>query len=144
PQSPQEAEIRFVDVPPGVHDLVLFDESQEVARLSGAIAILPPPVRASGWFVGPSATESKIAGGVKWEGADQSVAQVLEVAAGVEAGRRHAVLRVVCRWSAADQRCTVDGAPVRAGSELSLSGGGTPAKFLVDDLRVDANWIKVK
>jgi hypothetical protein len=144
PQSPQEAEIRFVDIPPGVHDLVLFDESQEVARLNGAIAILPPPVRARGWFVGPSATDSRIAAGVKWQGADHSVGEVLEVAGGVEAGRRRAELRIVCKWSAADQRCTIDGAPVRAGSELSFNGGGPPAKFLVDDLRVDANWTKVK
>jgi hypothetical protein len=143
PQSPEEAEVRFVNVPPGVHDLILLDESQEVARLNAAIAILPPPVRASGWFVGPSAADSRIAAGVKWAAEGHS-AEVLEVAGADEAGKRRAVLRIVCKWSAADQRCTLEGAPVRVGSELPLSGGGVAAKFLINDLRIDANWLMVK
>jgi hypothetical protein len=41
-QSPGAAEIRFTDHP-GTYDIVLLDESQEVARLPHALTILPPP-----------------------------------------------------------------------------------------------------
>lgn len=40
-QNTQEAEVLFGQVPPGVYDVILFDEAQERARLAGALTITP-------------------------------------------------------------------------------------------------------
>lgn len=42
-ESARQAEIRFVDVPPGTYDVALYDDVKEVARLNGAITIQAPP-----------------------------------------------------------------------------------------------------
>jgi len=42
-ESPKSADVIVGDVPMGTHDLVLYDGVQEVARVRGAVAILPEP-----------------------------------------------------------------------------------------------------
>jgi hypothetical protein len=51
--SARTADVRFMDLPPGTYDIVLFDESQEVARLPKALKITPRPVDAFGSFDAP-------------------------------------------------------------------------------------------
>ena len=144
-QSPGAAEIRFTDHPPGTYDIVLLDESQEVARLPHALTILPPPIRALGWFTGPSAADGRLVPGVKLGPADRPVAELLDVAPTVDAGKRQATLRLTCQWSAADFQCLTAGSVLRAGTELKLTfGGADPLTFLVSDLRIDTTWLRVK
>lgn len=56
-ESPSAAEITFPKLPPGVYDLALYDEAQEVVRLPGALTISvpplapPPPVASAGTVV---------------------------------------------------------------------------------------------
>jgi hypothetical protein len=42
-ESPTSADVIIGNVPMGVHDLILYDGAQEVARAPGAVAILPQP-----------------------------------------------------------------------------------------------------
>ena len=42
-ESPASADVIIGDVPMGTHDLILYDGAQEVARVRGAVAILPTP-----------------------------------------------------------------------------------------------------
>ncbi|MBI4381921.1 MAG: DUF4330 family protein, partial [candidate division NC10 bacterium] len=43
-ESPNLAEVRLPDLGAGTYDLVLYDETQEVARRPGALTIVPPPL----------------------------------------------------------------------------------------------------
>lgn len=56
-ESPLSADVLVGAVPPGAHDLVLFDGVQEVARAAGAVLIKPQvpataTLRAVGWIAG--------------------------------------------------------------------------------------------
>jgi hypothetical protein len=135
------AEIRFVDLPPGTFDLVLYDESHEVARLPGALTILPLPVLMTGSF-DPSPAVDRLAPGVKLGTSDRPI-DVLDVD---RSGDRHrATLRVTCRVSAENQ-CLVGGVTVRPGTKLTLpvSGGTDRTTFQVNDLRIDREWVVAK
>lgn len=53
-ENPNSADVLVGPVPPGSHDLVLFDGVQEVARVPGAITVQPDAasfVRAVGWLI---------------------------------------------------------------------------------------------
>lgn len=145
-QTPEAAEIRFSDMMPGTYDVVLLDESQEVARLPNALTILAPPVQALGWFTGSSASDTALVRGVKWGAADQPTAELLDVEPPKDGGRRRATLRVTCQWSPADNLCTASGAVVRVGAELILGGPGAAGRstFVMNELRADATWLHVK
>lgn len=52
-ENPNSADVLVGPVPPGPHDLALFDGVQEVARAAGVITVQPAPtsfVRAVGWL----------------------------------------------------------------------------------------------
>ena len=138
------AEIRFVDLPPGTYDVVLLDESQEVARLPAALTILPLPVQIVGWLAGSAAGNDRIVPGSKIGVSAGPTADVLEVEPAA-AGRRLATLRVTCQLSP-DKQCLIGAATVHAGGELNLvlPGSTAPASFLIRELRVDQNWVVVK
>ena len=131
---------------PGTYDVVLLDESQEVARLPNALTILPPPVRAVGWFVDAPAAGDRLVTGTKWGPADHPTAELLTIEPGRDGNKRHATLRITCRWSAADQKCMAGSDVVHAGGELNLPAPGSQdrQKFFVSDLRVDSNWLTVR
>jgi len=135
------AEIRFVDLPPGTFDLVLYDESQEVARLPDALTILPPPILIGGSFTASPAAD-RLTPGTKLGTAERPI-QILHMEGSGET--RRATLRVTCRVSP-DNRCLVGDAAVHSGStlELTLPGGSDRAAFKVHDLRVDREWVVVK
>jgi hypothetical protein len=145
-QTPEAAEIRFSDMTPGTYDVILLDESQEVARLPNALTILPPPVQALGFFTNASAADKGLVRGVKWGAADHPIAELLDVEPPHDAGKRRATLRVICQWSPADNLCTASGAVVRVGAELILAGPGAADRstFVINELRVDATWLHVK
>jgi len=142
--TPQSAEIRFMDAPAGTYDVVLFDESQEVARLPNALTIAPPPVRVMGWIEQASTQSGGFEPGLTLGDASQPI-QVVSVDPPDANGKRRAVLRVTCALSSV-QQCLVAGEPAVAGKTLTLSGKGAPAPtvFHVDELRVDATWLTVQ
>lgn len=145
-QTPQNGEISFADAPPGTYDVVLFDESQEVTRLSGALTISPPPVQLVGWFVGSASASAMLAPGLKFGPAAGPVGELLDVEqTGDTNNRRGASLRVTCQLSP-DNRCVVTGTLIQVGTELNLTvpGRADRATFLVNDLRLDATWLEVK
>jgi hypothetical protein len=139
------AEIRFGDLPPGTYDIVLLDESQEVARLAAGLTIVPLPIQIIGWFVGAAAGNDRIVAGVKLGDAAHPTGEVLELEPAATAGRRLATLRVTCRLSTGNE-CLIGSAAAHAGSELNLTlaGSSDPAPFLVRELRVDQHWVDVK
>lgn len=142
--SPQSGELKFADVPVGTYDVALYDESQEIARLRSALTIEPPPFQLVGSFVG-LAPDDALTPGLEFGPADRPIAEVIAVDPSDGAGRRRATLRVRCRLSA-DRQCMVEGAAARPGSKINLPTAGTARQltFAVDDLRVDATWIRVK
>ena len=145
--TPQLAEVRFSDVPPGIYDVILFDERQEVARLPSGLTILPPPVQVVGWFVGaaPGTNETNgLVPGALFDSTAGSPVELLAVARDRDDRGRHATLRVTCRLSP-DGHCSVGGAILAAGSELNLTipGKSDTFRFRVGELRTDATWIRV-
>lgn len=44
-QSPTFAEVKVPDLPPGIYDLVLFDQATELVRVSRALTVVIPPPR---------------------------------------------------------------------------------------------------
>lgn len=59
-ESPTSADVLVGGIPPGPHDLILYDGIQEVARAAGSISVTPPAtasvtVRAVGWITGLTA-----------------------------------------------------------------------------------------
>jgi hypothetical protein len=135
--SPESAEIRFADIPPGLYDVVLLDESQEVVRLPKALTIQPPPLQLLGSFGG----DSVLSPGLTFAGPGSP--QLLTIDAGI-ANRRRATVRVVCLLSPSND-CLLGTTPVRAGVDLTLSmTTGGAAAFHVDELRVDASWQRIE
>ena len=60
-ENPNSADVLVGPLPPGAHDLVLFDGVQEVARASDAVAIDPPATRriqVEGWLTNLDAATS--------------------------------------------------------------------------------------
>lgn len=135
------AEIRFADLPPGTFDLILYDESQEVARLPGALTILPLPVLMTGSFDALPVGD-RVAPGVKLGTAERPI-DVLDVDRSGD-GRR-ATLRVTCRVSP-DNQCLVGDVVVHPGTKLTLPlrGGADRATFQVHELRIDREWVVAK
>jgi hypothetical protein len=135
------AEIRFADLAPGTFDLVLYDESQEVARLPGALTILPLPVLMTGSFDASPASD-RVAAGVKLGTADRPI-DVVDVDRASDGHR--ATLRVTCRVSP-DNQCLVGDVVVHPGTKLTLTlpGEADRATFQVHDLHIDREWVVVK
>jgi hypothetical protein len=131
--SPEAAEIRFADIPPGLYDIVLLDESQEVARLPKALTIEPPPLQLLGSFSG----DTVLSPGLTFAGPGSP--QLLTIDAS-SASRRRATVRIICLLSPSNE-CLLGTTPVRAGADLTLAmTAGSTAVFHVDELRVDASW----
>jgi uncharacterized protein DUF4330 len=137
------AEIVFDELPIGTYDLAVYDFTEEVARLSNAITIAPPPLPPSqivGRFIGPNAATSNLDSGVKLGPADQPVEIVASSAAAN--GERRATLRFSC---AAAAPCAMGGAPLEPGRTVSIpaKAGGEALRFVVDEVRADGLWVDV-
>jgi hypothetical protein len=68
-EHPNSADVLVGGLPPGAHDLVLYDGVQEVARAAGAVVIDPPPtefIRLSGWASGEPAFTSALTPGFRF------------------------------------------------------------------------------
>lgn len=148
-ESPTAAEIVVPDLPPGIYDITLYDEVDQVARMSGALTVLPPPqapsvvVRLRGAIAGlDEAAARRIAVGQKYTlgsasleiveaGPPQPDVRPVKIGAGGSlsvdvpvAGKWQvpAALRVACELDNAEQRCKVGDAPVGPGLTLPLGG----------------------
>lgn len=132
--GPESAELRFADLVPGTYDLVLFDESQEVSRLSGALTILPSPVQIVGEFDAPPAFRERLAPGMKFGSDARPVAEVLD----------RTTIRATCELRP-DKTCVVAGTVVQPGATLQLTPASSadPVAFHVKQLRLDAPWTRV-
>lgn len=136
------------DVPPGTHDLVLYDGTREVARAKGAISIVPATqavVRAVGGFTQmnrPTATSLHV--GQRFEVAGQLSAEILALgpiepdrrAIGSGTGhidvtvsnafRRDGVVAVHCDPDADASVCRINGTTLsESGGALVTMPGGT-------------------
>ncbi len=72
-EHPNSADVLVGGLPPGAHDLVLFDGVQEVARAVGAVVIESPPtafIRLSGWASGDSALMNALVPGFRFPDQD--------------------------------------------------------------------------
>lgn len=142
-QSARTADISFEAIPPGTYDVVLLDEGQEVSRLPKALTIAPPPIQAVGTFA-PSPETAALAPGATFAHGGETRAVVVAIDPAAPDGGRRGIVRVTCRLGS-DNGCLLDGTAVKAGSDLALAPAGRAAvRFHVDDLRVDAEWLRVK
>jgi hypothetical protein len=152
-EDPTSADVLFGDVPPGKHDLVLFDGVHEVARASGAVTI--PEKSASGrtsvavvgTFVDlDEATAASLKTGAKFP-SNEPQAEILALGPVVEAGlpinnrvdvavegkrQRSALVAVRCEISADQPReCKSAGITVGPGL-VYLVPGTTNLRLLID------------
>src|SRR5262245_28774731 len=114
--SASHGEVKFGDLPVGVHDLILYDESQEIARLPNALTIEPAPLQRVGTL---SAGGDALRPGAAFGPPERPIAELLRVDEGAAPEKRRAVVRVKCQL-AAQSECNVGGVRVRAGASLEL------------------------
>lgn len=165
-ESPQNAEIHFIDVAPGTYDLVLFDEAEEVARFPNGvtIAVPPPPpppplftLQLLGAFMGESGSTRDLSAGRAFGPADRPVATILALgeaepdvkriqignslmlATMVKMERRSASLRAGCDTT--KDACNVGGATVGVGTVINLPDPKGPRLFMIDEVRSDSPYM---
>ena len=148
------------DLEPGTYDLALFDETEEVARMAGAITVVTPasPPTIDVQFVGTFTNlNEQAARAIK---AGQRVAavaggslEVLSVASPLEDVRRvrmnaltievpaagswrvPATVRTGCRFNFDNQSCMIGSLVVVPGLAMAVAEG---ARFVIDEVRPDA------
>jgi hypothetical protein len=160
-QSPELAELVLPEVPPGVYDVVLYDNSNEIARVpSGVTVVGPPPplesqveVTVSGAFRSvPDPVASTLSTGNAFPaGATHPTAEVIALHAPIREtvflatatgvlerpvpGRMRvpAVLRLRCEPNGTE--CQINSVSVGTGAMLQLPG--VPGTFEVFDITAD-------
>ena len=160
-ENPNSADVLVGQVPPGAHDLVLFDGVQEVARAKGAVVIDTPStrvIRAEGWLTNldPAVADAlKVGASFPPDSALHEIAEIGPAQparsrlrlAGLDAdmpieGRveRRVVILVHCDPQGADFRtgqepCTVGGQPVLGAAPMSVVMPGPVAiGFAIEEL----------
>lgn len=146
-ESPDRAQVRLPPLTPGVYDLILFNDAQEVAKIPGGITVTSPPLEtamltASGMFT--RLTPEQV-GAVKqgarfsWPGGQESMEVVAVLPAapdtvsftangvtaptGTNKDKVPALVKMTTTVSGADLKA--GGVPVAAGAELAVPAGGT-------------------
>lgn len=161
-EDPTSADVIVGDAPLGTHDLILFDGVQEVARVHGAVAILPAPaatVRVVGTLMQlDESTAKSLRAGQRFEVGGAIAAELLELG-GVEPDRRHitmpgghvetpvagawqrsVALRIHCQPDPNASVCRVGATTLGDPSQavLSVPGATPPLRVLVSDVLPDA------
>jgi hypothetical protein len=162
-ESPDTGEFVLPELPEGTHDLTLFNEVQEVARMKDAITVTPPPagprvgLQLIGAFFGlDEAGARAIVKGRRFPNEPGAPLEILDVGAAREDVRRvrpvlgseaivsvpvpgsvqvPATLRAVCLPGGENQNCAVNGTIVSPGVTLPVPGGFS---FVIDGVRADA------
>jgi hypothetical protein len=153
-ENPNSADVIVGIVPPGRHDLVLYDGVQEVARAREAIEIKAtegPSVRAYGWLTNLAASDASVltpgfASDPRVPHAFQILAigppqparsRVVSFGGGAidlpvaDRVERQAELQVRCDWPSAGA-CTLDGAPLTLPPPIVLTLPGPFAFHLLE------------
>jgi Domain of unknown function (DUF4330)/IPT/TIG domain len=159
--SPDSAEVRIPELPPGQYDVVLYDVAREVSRLPGAITVeaAPPPnlqasVLIAGQFIGLddallaelrtgaslSAVGSRLTvvevgsprGDTRWIQTPNGLAEVP-----IASGRQlPALMRAGCTVD--DRQCKIGDAIVEAPRQLHVfTQSGRPVRFVIDEALAD-------
>lgn len=163
-QSPTLAEVKLPKLAAGAYDLILYDESREVARQPHAVTILPPPlppappsfvVQVLGKFVGlEKATLPSLAIGSKLAqrvgGPDVAEVLALEATEPAVQGVRINPTTVIptplpgkvqvpailrVRCTLASDVCKIGDTPVAREVSLSLFRATEEVRFIVDEIR---------
>jgi hypothetical protein len=136
-ENPNSADVLVGPMPPGAHDLVLFDGVQEVARLPGSVVIDRPStrsVRAEGWLTN---LDPAFANGLKKGGSfppDSNLHVIAEIGAIAPAQSRMTVAGTsaeipiagrVERRAVITLACDPQGAELGTGQEPCTVGGQT-------------------
>lgn len=156
-EHPNSADVLVGPLPPGAHDLVLYDGVQEVARAAGAVVIEPPAgrvLRAIGRAIGPAETINRqftpgtrfpngtyayevLAAGtttpaadrVRLAGRDTDVPRAGLV-------ERDVALALRCDPAVGDEVCSVGGVPLRgdAAIPVDLPAPDGSVRFVVQEI----------
>jgi hypothetical protein len=158
-ETPTEGEIAMPDLEPGTYDLALYDETEEVARMAGAITVVAPaaPPTIDVQFVGTFTNLNEqaaraVKAGQRVAAAAGGFLEVLNVAPPLEDVRRirmnaltvevpaagswrvPATVRTGCRFNFDNQSCTIGSVVVLPGLAMAVADG---ARFIIDEVRPD-------
>ena len=142
-ENPNSADVLVGVVPPGPHDLVLFDGVQEVARRPKSVTITSPArqrVAVVGTLIDlDKSTADTLARGAVTPGSTDTIIAALGTAREAPAGhwQRPAEIVMTCDADPNDDGCAVDGVPVTATrlSTLKLTGpSGTALSFVLNEV----------
>jgi len=161
-ETPEDGEFELPELPPGTYDVTLYDEVQQVARMSRAITIAPPVaaprvrLQLRGAFFGlDDAAAKSIVKGKTYPDASNAPIEVIEAGMPRDDVRRvrpsanseaimdvpvpgsfqvPATLRAVCLPGGERQNCAVNGAVVTPGGTIPISAG---LSFVIDAVRAD-------
>jgi hypothetical protein len=155
-RNTSEALVDLNQMPPGVYDVVLFDDAQERSRLQGAFTLKPPPLPASevitvgtiGNLTADRAKEIKPGMAIAGVGEIIAVAAPLPEATRVYAGpvieipianavRVPVAIRVACKVRAPQgvPQCALGDAQLQPTALVALNTPAGPLPFQVDQLR---------
>jgi hypothetical protein len=160
-ENERSADVLFSNVGPGKYDLSLFDGVQEVARLKGAVTILPPPipattkVRITGALIGLDAGRaSQLARGQRFPANGTPSTEILAIGkprtderwiktpdsnvATPVSGIVQApvLLRTECEIGDTNE-CRIGGVAIGARAVVPVPGTNGELRLLVDEVRPD-------
>jgi hypothetical protein len=160
-ESPNAAEVTAPALPPGTHDLVLYDETRELTRVPGALVVDPPvgALKVLGSFTGlderAAQTLANAAEGgepsppmrvVRLESPEPDLVplgSVPNVISRVEGLFRVNAL-VILQCALVDDECVVDGTRVQSGAVVTIPYAGVTLRFRVEEVySVDEELIDV-
>jgi hypothetical protein len=117
-EDPNSADVLVGDIPPGTHDLVLFDGVQEVARLAKSVTIestLAPRIVVEGAFVRmDKATADTLVVGALSPGTTDAIVRLSPAQSAWDGWQRAAEVLLQCDPDPQGDGCAVGGAPMSA------------------------------
>jgi hypothetical protein len=158
-ESPTEGEIAMPDLEPGTYDIALFDETEEVARMKGAVTVAvgaPPPtigVQLVGTFTNLNEHSARtVRAGQRVAAIAGGFLEVVSAASPLDDVRRvrmnaltidvpaagswrvPATVRTGCVFNFDNQGCSIGGTAIVPGLALAVADG---ARFIIDEVRPD-------
>ncbi len=112
-EDPNSADVLVGDIPPGTHDLVLYDGVQEIARLAKSVTIeaaAAPRIAAAGTFVRlDKATADALAVGPLSPGATDAILRLAPAQSTADGWQRAAEILLQCDPDPQGEGCAVGG-----------------------------------
>ncbi len=156
-ENPTSADVLYGNVPPGTHDLVLYDGVQQVARAAKAVTIAAPPpppsvrVKAVGRLIDLDEGAARaLAVGAKYPAAGEPLAEITALgepaadAQEIRTSRGSIEVAVVGRWQRpaavvlpcelAPPQCRVGGNPLTEGTVVDVPGSAPALRLRVEEV----------